>query len=387
MQITRCVPLPGPGIIARYGALVAVTDGREPGDDPLLSVLAEVAAADGDGSELVRRAARAALGRPGQPAWACAGVTADGGLAVLVHGPAVARVSPAGGPEVTLTASDSVIPVSRTFAGTSITLDLTAGQAGPPDPRCWLGSGVLPGIGLAVTVTVASGSGDQAVLAEVGPAPGRAAAEVTQLPVTVVATTADGTPAGWHPPTMATPSAGLPAEETAPSPEQDGTENDGPPPPPVLVDGVQCHREHLNDPGARACRQCGAGLEQPRHVRRGERPPLGVLVMDDGARITLNRDYVLGREPALDGDVMAGRAKPLRISDPEGTVSRLHLRISLVGWQVEVTDLGSANGSVLQSPGGERTLAPFEPTVVEPGAWIGVGHRSMQYLAYQGVLP
>jgi hypothetical protein len=59
----------------------------------------------------------------------------------------------------------------------------------------------------------------------------------------------------------------------------------------------------------------------------------------------------------------------------------------LVGWQVEVTDLGSANGSVLQSPGGERTLAPFEPTVVEPGAWIGVGHRSMQYLAYQGVLP
>jgi pSer/pThr/pTyr-binding forkhead associated (FHA) protein len=156
----------------------------------------------------------------------------------------------------------------------------------------------------------------------------------------------------------------------------------------VLVDGVQCPREHFNDPAARACRQCGAGLEQPpRHVRRAERPPLGVLVMDDGARITLNRDYVLGREPALDGDVMAGRAKPLRISDPEGTVSRLHLRISLVGWQVEVTDLGSANGSVIQSPGGEQALAPFEPTVVEPGAWIGVGHRSMQYLAYQGVLP
>ncbi|HEY0936066.1 MAG TPA: hypothetical protein VGD91_20300, partial [Trebonia sp.] len=60
---------------------------------------------------------------------------------------------------------------------------------------------------------------------------------------------------------------------------------------------------------------------------------------------------------------------------------------ALHGWQVEVSDLGSANGSVLQAAGQERTLAPFEPAVIEPGAWIGIGHRSMQYLSYQGVLP
>jgi pSer/pThr/pTyr-binding forkhead associated (FHA) protein len=74
----------------------------------------------------------------------------------------------------------------------------------------------------------------------------------------------------------------------------------------------------------------------------------------------------------------------MRINDPNGTVSRLHLKVSLVGWQVEVSDLGSANGSVLQAPGKERTLAPFEPTAIEPGARIGIGHRSMQYVAYQG---
>jgi hypothetical protein len=129
-------------------------------------------------------------------------------------------------------------------------------------------------------------------------------------------------------------------------------------------------------------------MEQPpRNVQRRQRPPLGVLLLDDGTRITLDGDYVLGREPALDGEVMAGRARPVRISDPEGTVSRLHLRISLVGWQVEVSDLGSATGSVLRSSGGERALAPFEPLVAGPGAWIGIGHRSMQYLAYQGVQP
>jgi hypothetical protein len=156
----------------------------------------------------------------------------------------------------------------------------------------------------------------------------------------------------------------------------------------VLVDGVLCPRDHFNDPGARVCRQCGIGLGQPpRNIERRERPPLGVLVLDDGTRVTLDVDYVVGREPAFDSDVIDGRAKPLRINDPNGTVSRLHLRISLVGWQVEVSDLGSANGSVLQSSGTEWPLAPFEPTVIEPGVWIGIGHRSMQYLAYRGVLP
>ena len=112
-----------------------------------------------------------------------------------------------------------------------------------------------------------------------------------------------------------------------------------------------------------------------------------MLVLDDGTRVTLDGNYVLGREPALDGDVIAGRARPLRISDPEGTVSRLHLKVSLVGWQVEVCDLGSANGSAIQSSGGERALAPFEPAEVEPGTRIGIGQRSMHYLAYQGVRP
>jgi hypothetical protein len=425
MKITSCVPLPGPGVIARYGALVAVTDGRGPVPDPLLSALAEVAAAEGDGSDLVRMAARAALGCPGQPAWACAGVTADGGVAVLVHGHAVASVSVAGGPGFTLSASDSVIPVSRTYTGSTVTLGLAIGEPAAPDPRCWLGGGVVPGGGLAVTVS-AGLAAPARQLADVPAAdPGWPESQPTvvssgtaesrppgQAPATEAAredagedaalngsgtgepAIGDGDgddawfashpssgPAGWHPPTVVAPSAGLPFTEAPEASEQD-------PLPPVLVEGVLCGRDHFNDPSARTCRQCGSTLDQPpRNFQRRPRPPLGVLVLDDGTRVTLDGDYVFGREPALDGDVMAGRARPLRISDPEGTVSRLHLRIFLTGWQVEASDLGSVNGSVLQSSGGEHALAPFEPAVVEPGAWIGIGHRSMQYLAYQGVLP
>lgn len=392
MKITSCVPLPGAGVLARYGALVAVSDAHGPSPDLLLSVLAEVAAACGDGRELVRVAARAALGCPGQPSWACAGVTAGGGLAVLVHGHAVATVRPAGGPPVTLTASDSVIPVSRTFAGPSLTLELAVGETAPPDARCWLGGGVVPGSGLAVTVA-ADGS---------APAGGGA-------PVAAVAAADDdpwltrqpsGGPVGWHPPTVITPPPAVvspaavppgPVPPVVPAPGQAAGEDSGPaddPPRPVLVDGVLCDRGHFTDPGARTCRDCGSGIgHQPGTAQRRPRPPLGELVLDDGRRVTLDGNYVLGREPALDGDVIAGRARPVRVCDPEGTVSRLHLKVSLVGWQVEVCDLGSANGSVIQSPGGERALAPFEPAVVEPGTWIGIGQRSMHYLAYQGVRP
>jgi hypothetical protein len=393
--------------------------------DPLLSALAEVAAAGGDGSELVRVAARAALGCPGQPAWACAGVTADGGVAVLVHGHAAVSVSVAGDPGFTLSASDSVTPVSRTYTGSTVTLGLAIGEPASPDPRCWLGDGVVPGGGLALTVcadeparllegadpgwpqsrpTVVSAGAAHGSL----PVPGLAAgagtgdsaadstayADAAAGPEAAGDDDADGDgdgawvsarpssgPAGWHPPTVAAPSAAPPLTELPEVSEEDA-------PPPVLVEGVLCGREHFNDPSGRTCRQCGSSLDQPpRNFQRRPRPPLGVLVLDDGTRVMLDGDYVLGREPALDGDVMAKRARPLRISDPEGTVSRLHLRVSLVGWQVEVSDLGSVNGSVLQSSGGERALAPFEPAVVEPGAWIGIGHRSMQYLAYQGVLP
>jgi hypothetical protein len=346
MRITRCVPLAGEGVIARYGALVAVTDGRGPCPDPLLSALAEVAEAAGDGSDLVLRAARAALSSGQHAAFACAGVMADGGVAVLVHGRAVATVGVEGGPDVTLTPSDSMLPVSRTFAGATVTVGLAVGEAAPPDPRFWLGDGVVQGGGLAVTVSAVQG-------------------------IDVLGAVDD------HPPTIDTPAAGTPdlqAGEASPQP--------------VLVEGVLCARDHFNDPGAWSCRECGIALDQPpRSFERRRRPSLGVLVLDDGTRFALDGDYVLGREPALDGDVLAGRARSLRINDPNGSVSRLHLKISLVGWQVEVSDLGSANGTVLQSPDGERTLTPFEPTMIEPGARIGIGHRSMQYLAYQGVHP
>ena len=86
--VIECVPLAGRALVARRGGLVVLSDGLDPGPDPLLAALDAVAGSGGDGAALVRAGTRAALERGGRPAWACAGVTFGGQVAVLAHGAA-----------------------------------------------------------------------------------------------------------------------------------------------------------------------------------------------------------------------------------------------------------------------------------------------------------
>jgi hypothetical protein len=153
----------------------------------------------------------------------------------------------------------------------------------------------------------------------------------------------------------------------------------------AVVDGVLCARNHFNDPNVQYCRQCGIAMVQlTQRIQKGPRPPLGVLLLDDGTGFTLDKDYVVGREPVLDGDVAAGRARPLRIPDPGGTVSRLHLRISLIGWEIEVRDINSSNGSVVYFPDGhEQRLVDGGSAIIPPGTKVTVGHRSLEYQSYR----
>ena len=263
MKITSCVPLPGQGLVARFGDLIAVSDGLGTGPDRLLGAVERVMAAAGDGGALVRTAARAVLESDGQRSFACAGTTSTDELVVLVSGDATATLIVDGGQAVTLSGSSSLIPVSQIFTGAVITATVALAESTAEipaaDARLRLDGGIVYGAGLTFTVTS-------------------------------------------H------------ADPELKEPELADAEPD------IPMRGQPT-------------------MEFP--------APLGVLVLDDGTRFALDADYVIGREPALDTDVAAGRARPLRIADPEGTVSRLHLRVSVTGDQVAVSDLGSGNGSVL----------------------------------------
>jgi hypothetical protein len=133
-----------------------------------------------------------------------------------------------------------------------------------------------------------------------------------------------------------------------------------------IVMGIYCKNGHFDDPEARYCAVCGIGMAQLTKVpQEGRRPPLGVLVLDDGSVCQLDTDYVVGREPTLDKAVAEGRARPLRLGNAPDLVSRIHARVELDGWQVFISDLNSANGTLLVLPG-ETTGTKLTPGVRTP---------------------
>ncbi|MFC0863747.1 FHA domain-containing protein [Sphaerimonospora cavernae] len=155
-----------------------------------------------------------------------------------------------------------------------------------------------------------------------------------------------------------------------------------------MVYGVDCMNDHFNDPRAPYCAVCGAGIDQRAVVPyKGPRPQLGVLVLDDGVALSLDGDYVLGRDPERASEVQSGEARPARVTSPDGSVSRRHLRVSLIGWDVNLIDLGSVNGTQIQPPGDPNfyDIPPNEPVPILPGTTVRVGvSRTMRYEARRG---
>jgi hypothetical protein len=154
-----------------------------------------------------------------------------------------------------------------------------------------------------------------------------------------------------------------------------------------IVSGVYCKNGHFDDPQARFCAVCGVSINQLQVAPRpGRRPPLGVLIQDNGEVFQLDSDYVIGRDPTLDASAAAGQADPLRTADDAGTASWADARIELDGWRVLVTDLGSANGSRIRLPGqaADRALTPRTPAQLLPGSLVDLGGSRFRYESHRG---
>jgi len=410
MKLADCTPLPGNGFVARAGGLVVLGASAEGDEDLLLSAMDKVVAGGGDGSDLVRQVTRAALEQESPPDWACAGVTAAGGLAVLVHGDVTAWVTAADGESVSITSADALIPVSRVFTGPPVSVMLELPGHGDADSRLRLDGGVVRAGGVMLT-TVGGQDASEASPAvkppvsrperDTAPMPEELARDFVPAPAVAAGPAQPKLP---EPPLVRTPEPVLQIPDASAGFDSvllilsdDDQDQDAPvkaqaEPAPAdgqaQVDGVYCPQpkdRHFNDPAVAYCRVCGLGmLQQTRNIQKGRRPPLGVLLLDDGMTFRLDADYVIGRDPGMDADIAAGRARPLRMVDPAGTISRLHLRVVLKGWRVQVIDLGSANGSVVHHPGvaEPQRLTPHEAVEIKPGSTIDLGRRSMRFESY-----
>ena len=154
-----------------------------------------------------------------------------------------------------------------------------------------------------------------------------------------------------------------------------------------IIQGVYCKNGHFDDPEALFCAVCGISMNQQTLVPRpGTRPPLGVLLLDDGSVFQLDRDYIVGREPGLDATVASGRSRALRIADDSGIVSRVHAKVQLDGWRVLVQDLGSANGTRVRLPKqpADTMLQPHVPIVLATGSQVDLGGRGFRYESHRG---
>ncbi|WP_433761718.1 FHA domain-containing protein [Nocardia sp. CA-135398] len=149
----------------------------------------------------------------------------------------------------------------------------------------------------------------------------------------------------------------------------------------AVVRGFMCSRQHLNDPRVSFCAVCGIRMDQLTCVlTEGVRPPLGLLMLDDGTSFVLDNDIVLGREPEHAEAVRRG-ARPIRLPDNSGAMSRAHVEIRLIEWEVAVVDQGSANGTYVRMPGHHEWLRamPNQPTTLAAGAQILLGGRILTF--------
>ncbi len=153
------------------------------------------------------------------------------------------------------------------------------------------------------------------------------------------------------------------------------------------VRGVYCKNRHFNDPRQLFCAVCGINMVQQTPVLvNGVRPPLGVVVLDDGSVFQLDTPYLLGRDPGADERVQGGSFRGLPIIDQSNQVSRVHARLELRGWDVVLIDNNSTNGTfvhVPKTPDWQRMPAGAEHVLVQ-GTRIRIGHRTLAFNTHAG---
>lgn len=159
----------------------------------------------------------------------------------------------------------------------------------------------------------------------------------------------------------------------------------------VLVEGVRCHRGHLNRPGMIFCAVCSSPVrdaEEPPTL--GPRPALGCLVTSDGSVYRLDCAYRVGPWPQGDAEALADTEadtpaarlthRTLRFGGDPALEGRAE--IILEGWDAVVEDGGSEVGTYLYPPGASKwqRMVNGSRAVLAPGSHISFGRNVVTYI-------
>jgi len=375
----------GDGLVAVIGEVALfVADGEAA--TPLVDAVRDAAASGSPpGSAVAHRLAELIAGGAAASAF---GVVAAGenGWVLLLRGPIAATVDPSSGDggAQRLSGADSITWLDRLLPADTATVLIAPEGAEPPGASpASLEAGVVPGGWLRAVLPP---PGERRVTAGTSTITGRAAtippapreAGTMAIPVPGASGGASSAPAlpSGEPELFALTPEGLTPREplpiigvTAGAAEIDGGDVA------ADADSVDAARTPEAAPDAATVERTTAATAQV------AAPSYGVLVFDDGSTFGLDGDYLIGREPETDASVVEGRARPIVLDDPEGTVSRIHAEIRLAGGGVQLIDRGSTNGSHLWEPskGEWDRLTPDEPRPIRPGDRGAIGQRTFLY--------
>ena len=149
------------------------------------------------------------------------------------------------------------------------------------------------------------------------------------------------------------------------------------------ISGVRCLAGHLTKPDGSPCITCGARIDPDVDEEMGDRPALGTLTFDDGAKLSIERPAAIGSDVPSGYAVAGEPATIIRLDDGEGGVHPIHMEMRLSGWDVEITDMGSDGGTYTTTTNDDRQtrtkLRSGQSVILEPGMSVEAGRRSFTY--------
>lgn len=148
--------------------------------------------------------------------------------------------------------------------------------------------------------------------------------------------------------------------------------------------GVYCERGHFNHPGSSRCARCGRPIAPGAPAATGPRPPVGILLADDGSVWELDKTYLIGADPSSDPEVQAGNSRSIALrAGANHTMAPVQAELRVSGWNVYLVDRGAPGGTYWQGPSGQgwAQLSPNEQKELPAGSHLSCGGRVLTYLA------
>lgn len=146
--------------------------------------------------------------------------------------------------------------------------------------------------------------------------------------------------------------------------------------------GLLCPDGHLTNGADVHCRTCGLATDPNAETVMGNRPVLGQLTFDDGAVLAVDRPAAIGSDVPSGYEIDGEPATVVRLDDGLGGISAVQVEVRTVGWDVEIHDMNSENGTYTILHGERQTrtrLRAGQSVVLQDGMVIEVGGRNFTY--------